>query len=206
MLLFTAFLLSFCISFIGSLQPGPVNIAVISASIQKQYKNALLIAIGGSLPEFIFSYIAFKATNYIVIWHQYFIYFQIIIAILLAIVGVYLWFSKTNITFKSTNKNGFTLGTILALLNPQLILFWTTVIAYIQLNNLVGINLFESSSFMLSFCIGATLGAFTLHSILIYISKIYFKISFQSFFKYADKIIALIFVILAFIQIIKLLN
>jgi hypothetical protein len=54
------------------------------------------------------------------------------------------------------------------------------------------------------FCAGATLGAFSLHSLLIYLSKKFLDIPLKVFFNYADKTIALIFVILAIIQIIKL--
>jgi threonine/homoserine/homoserine lactone efflux protein len=203
---FYAFILSSIISFVGSLQPGPVNIAVISASIQKQFKNALLIAIGGSLPEFLFCFIAFKAANFIDIWHQYFFYFQIIIATLLFIVGVYLWFNKTNITLKTTQQNGFLLGTILAVLNPQLILFWTTVITYIHVNNLFELNLFETNFTLFYFCAGATFGAFSLHYLLIFLSKIFVNIQVKLFFSYADKTIAIIFVFLAIMQTVKLFH
>lgn len=206
MLFFYAFIVSFAISFVGSLQPGPVNIAVLASSFQKRFKNAIFIAIGGSLPEFLFSFIAFKATSYIVIWYQYFIYFQIIIVILLLIAGLYLWFNKTNIAFKTTQKNGFLLGFTLAVLNPQLILFWTTVITYIQLNGVFETTLFENNYLVVLFCFGASFGALTIHVLLIFLSNKFLKISLQSFFKYANKIIAIIFVILAIVQIIKLLN
>jgi threonine/homoserine/homoserine lactone efflux protein len=127
-------------------------------------------------------------------------------AVLLLIVGLYLWFNKTNITLKNTQQNGFILGTILAVLNPQLILFWTTVITYIQLNGVFETTLFENNYLVVLFCFGATFGAFILHFLLVILSNRFIKISLQSFFKYADKIIAIIFVILAIVQIIKLLN
>jgi len=203
---FYAFILSFIISFVGSLQPGPVNLAVIASSFQKQYKNAIFIAIGGSLPEFLFCFIAFKAANFIVKWQPFFYYFQIIMAVLLLIVGLYLWFNKTNVSLKTTQQNGFLLGTILAVLNPQLILFWTTVITYIHVNNLFELNLFETNFTLFYFCIGATFGAFSLHYLLIFLSKIFVNIPVKLFFSYADKTIAIIFVLLAIIQTIKLIQ
>lgn len=203
---FFAFILSFIISFVGSLQPGPVNLAVIAASFQKQYRNAIFIAIGGSLPEFLFCFIAFKATNLIVKWQQFFYYFQIIMAALLLIVGLYLWFNKANITLKTTQQNGFLLGTILAVLNPQLILFWTTLITYIHVNSLFELNLFETNFILFYFCAGATFGAFSLHYLLISLSKIFVNIPVKLFFYYTDKSIALIFVFLAIMQTVKLFH
>lgn len=203
---FYAFILAFIISFVGSLQPGPVNLAVIASSFQKRYKNAIFIAIGGSFPEFLFCFIALKAANLIVKWQEFFYYFQILMAVLLFIVGLYLWFNKTNITLKNTQQNGLILGIILAILNPQLIIFWTTVITYIHVNNLFDLNLFETNFTLFYFCAGATIGAFSLHYLLIFLSKIFVNIPVILFFSYADKTIAIIFVLLAIMQTVKLFH
>ncbi len=203
-LFFYTFILAFIISFVGSIQPGPVNLAVITSSFQKHYRNAIFIAIGGSLPEFIFCFIAFKASNLIVRWQHLFYYFQIIMAILLLIVGLYLWFNKSKITLKTTKQNGFLLGTVLALLNPQLIIFWATVITYIHVNNVFNLNIVEAKFVLFYFSAGATIGAFSLHCLLIYLSKYFVNVPLKLFFCYADKTIAIIFVVLAIIQIVKL--
>lgn len=204
MILVYIFLLSFVISLAGSIQPGPVNLAIFAACLQKQYKNAIYTAIGGSAPEFVFCLIALKAANYIATWKNLFTVFQIVLAVLLLVAAVLLWFNKNHTTAKATQKHGFMLGVTLAVLNPQLIIFWTSVITYIQVNNILQANLFQSPIHLLLFSLGATFGAFTLHLILIVISKLYIKIPIQSFFKYADKTIAIIFIILATFQTIKL--
>lgn len=201
-----AFILAFIISFVGSVQPGPVNLAVISSSFQKQYRNAIFIAIGGSLPEFVFCLIALKTSTAITKWQHLFFYYQISISILLLIIGLYLWFNKSKIILKTTKRNGFFLGAILASLNPQLIIFWTTVVTYLHVNNTFNLNLEPTKSFFLFFCVGASIGAFCLHSILIFTSKIFVNMPLKLFFNYADKTIAIILLILAIMQIIKLLN
>lgn len=52
-------ILLFCISafasFLGSLQLGPVNLAVIQKTLNKGIKLAFFLAAGGCLPEFIYS-------------------------------------------------------------------------------------------------------------------------------------------------------
>ncbi len=204
MIFFYSFILAFLISFIGSLQPGPVNLAVFAACMNKQNKNAVYIAIGGSIPEFVFCLIALQAASYVLLWEQYFFYFQIALSVLLFIGAILLWFNKKSAAASITQKNGLGLGLVLASLNPQLILFWTSVIAYIQVNHIFNINLFETTALHIIFSIGATLGAFALHFSLIVMSKSYIHISMESFFKYADKLIAVIFAILSLFQTIKL--
>ena len=66
--LFYLFVLSSLISFVGSLQPGPVNLSVIHASYSQNFKTALLVAIGGALPELIYSAAAL-CCSYVFIAH-----------------------------------------------------------------------------------------------------------------------------------------
>lgn len=203
--LILAFFTSFIISFVGSLQPGPVNLAVLSSSIQKKYKHALWVSVGGSWPEFAFCFIALKAAQLVTHAKQYFDYYQIIITITFYVLGIYLWFSKSNKVLKTSNKNGVLLGSILAILNPQLILFWTVVISYIHINQIQNLNLFNEISTQLFFAFGASIGALTLHLLLIYLCKNYIQISVQKIFKHANKTISIIFVILAIIQTINII-
>jgi threonine/homoserine/homoserine lactone efflux protein len=201
---FFAFTLAFIISLFGSVQPGPVNLAVLTSSIQRKYKNAFFIALGGSWPEFMFSFIAFKLAAFVVVLPIFITYFKIAIIIVLIILAVYLWFSKANISVSVSNKNGFVLGSLLAILNPQLILFWLAAIAYIQTNQIL--NLFHNNYVLLFFCLGAMVGALVFHILLIYLSKRWFGNMATVFLKYADKIVASIFAFLAIFQTIKIFN
>lgn len=201
-----AFALAFVVSCLGSMQPGPVNLAILASTIQKQNRNAILIAIGGSIPEFIFCFIAIKTSHLVLSLNHLFYYFQIALAIIFLIGGIYLWLNKTNVTNKITKYNGIVLGLSLAVLNPQLILFWTTVITYIQINNLLPITVFNDQISLFAFCLGSTLGAFILHVALIAFSRKFITIDMSKFFKYADKTTGTIFIILSIFQIIKLLT
>ena len=201
---FFAFTLAFIISLFGSVQPGPVNLAVLTSSIQRKYKNAFFIALGGSWPEFMFSFIAFKLAAFVVVLPIFITYFKIAIIIVLIILAVNLWFSKTNISASVSNKNGFVFGSLLAILNPQLILFWLAAIACIQTNQIL--NLFHNNYVLLLFCLGAMVGALVFHILLIYLSKRWFGNMATVFLKYADKIVASIFAFLAIFQTIKIFN
>jgi len=201
---FFAFVLAFTISFLGSIQPGPVNLAVLTSSMQHKYQNAFLIALGGSWPEFMFSFMAFKLAAFVVVLPIFITYFKIAIIAVFIILAVYLWFSKTNRSASISNKNGFVLGSLLAVLNPQLILFWLAAIAYLQTNQIL--NLFHNNYILVLFCLGAMFGALALHVLLIYLSKKLFDNKATIFLKYADKIVASIFAFLAIFQTIKIFN
>ncbi len=201
---FFAFASAFTISFLGSIQPGPVNLAVLTSSFQHKYQNAFLIALGGSWPEFMFSFMAFKLAAFVVVLPIFITYFKIAIIAVFIILAVYLWFSKANKSVSVSNKNGFVLGSLLAVLNPQLILFWLAAIAYLQTNQIL--NLFHNNYILVLFCLGAMFGALTLHVLLIYLSKKWFDSKATIFLKYADKIVASIFAFLAIFQTIKIFN
>lgn len=154
-------LLSMAISFVGSLQPGPVNMAVVYHALQKHYRTGLFVAIGGSLPELFYSIVALKLhsiiAGYLSILHQ----FTIVFNVLLILLGLLLVFRKhatdNEVTFSTTQ--GFLSGLLLALLNPQLLIFWLAVISGLTIYNFE-INTFYQQSV---FALGACIGAFALH-------------------------------------------
>lgn len=149
------------ISFIGSIQPGPVNMAVVHHALQKRYRTGLFVAIGGSLPELFYSIVALKLNSliagYLLILHQ----FTIVFNVLLILFGSLLVFRKhatiNEVTFSTTQ--GFLSGLLLALLNPQLLIFWLAVISGLTIYNFEIDTFYQQSIFAL----GACLGAFALH-------------------------------------------
>jgi hypothetical protein len=52
------FLITFFISFVGSIHPGPLNLSVIQTTLEKGLSAALLLAFGGVIPEIIYGYLA----------------------------------------------------------------------------------------------------------------------------------------------------
>jgi hypothetical protein len=52
------FLCTTIISFMGSLQPGPLNMSVVQLSLHDNPKGALKMNVGGCIPEFVYSLLA----------------------------------------------------------------------------------------------------------------------------------------------------
>lgn len=163
------FLIAAIISFLGSLQPGPVNMAVLYAASNKQYKQGLYIAIGGSIPEFIFSFIALKFYTIISIHVQSIHQFSLALDILFIAIGILLFFVKKSnkVLTDSSLKKGFFTGFLLAIVNPQLILFWLAVITSLSIQQIQ----IDTNGQQIAFAIGTIIGAFLLHLLLLYAIK-----------------------------------
>ncbi|MCF8253054.1 MAG: LysE family transporter [Bacteroidia bacterium] len=195
------FLFAAFISFAGSLQPGPVNLGVLNAAIQERYKFALFIALGGSTPEFIFSLVAWVASAQILPYTEQIQSFSYVIALLFILAGVFIFRSKQveNEGRKLQSANGFVFGFILASLNPQLILFWTAVLAWVRLQG-ISEELFNRFT-MLAFSAGTFAGAFTLHYILLKLVQKHVEGPFiQVLRKHGNKVIGVVLVSLGLIQ------
>ena len=62
---FVLFITVAAISFVGSIQIGLVNLAVMQTTLYRSCSAGMLVAIGGCLPEFIYSFIALKCVVFL---------------------------------------------------------------------------------------------------------------------------------------------
>lgn len=191
-------------SFLGSLQLGIVNISVMDTTLRKGKKAAFWLALGGSLPEILYCFLActigsllFESTLAINV-------FKILVGIVLLFLAFRLWHTKNTFLFPTKPDKlfkpwqNFLKGFSLALLNPQLLPFWLLV--HISFNNydfLILRSYFDYTSFIL----GAGLGSFVLLVSFILLVNTFRK-SLQEFISPTryQKILAIIFVFIALQQ------
>jgi threonine/homoserine/homoserine lactone efflux protein len=204
------FIFSAIISFVGSLQLGPVNLFVINTALFRGNKAALMVAFGGILPEFIYCALAVYATGFVTKSEVFLVFFKIAFIGIMLTVAIYFWLKKTKLTFlekepPSLNEGMHVLkGFSLAAFNPQLLPFWMFVLIY-----------FNSSSFLkvysttqeIAFIVGSGVGAFGLLLLLIvgvnkYKTKVVKYISHPLFFK----LLAVLFFGIAIQQLVLLLK
>lgn len=125
---FYIFLIATVASIIGSLQAGIVNTAVLAHTVQRGTAAGRRMALGGSIPEFIYAAIAFQSATWLLAWlgldaHGV----AMLVGSVLICIGLYFLFlfkpvfdlEKVNVKASGVRK-GFLLG----MLNPQLLLFW----------------------------------------------------------------------------------
>lgn len=194
------FLLITGISFAGSLQLGPVNLTVIQYTLNRSYKSGLWVAIGGSLPEVLYAWLAVFGVSFIDEDWMLFYYLELAVIPVLLGMGLYNIFSKPKPikTVAKTNLDGkaLSVGFAMGMGNPQLLPFWAAILFGLETNKYYDFTGFYER---LAVIAGAAFGAFLL---LICIAKITDKkrdkiISLQKY--NANKIIGFIFIILAII-------
>ena len=166
------FLLTFFISFVGSIHPGPLNLSVIQMTLKKGLGIGLLVALGGVIPEIIYGYLAVEG---VMIFEKYPTVFSImqwaVVPILLVLGFVQINASKTNKTeIKNTESNHINSvgkGFFLSLFNPQLLPYWIVILVNYQNYQLLKINTLTDKLF---FVLGTSTGAFALNYVYAYIA------------------------------------
>jgi threonine/homoserine/homoserine lactone efflux protein len=201
--IFISFFLATLISFIGSLQPGLLNMGVLYTGYHRSKTAAIRMAIGGVVPELIYSSIAIflylKAAEYIYIKKV----LSFLFIPLLFMVGIYLFNKKPKEealhSLKSNDlKNGFMIG----LVNPLLVPFWLIWVqqvvqrGYIKLENLGA---------KIAFVLGTAVGALLL-LLMVAFFTVRYKDQLEKTLKgKINKLLGIICIILAFVELYRLL-
>jgi threonine/homoserine/homoserine lactone efflux protein len=198
---------SSAVSFVGSLQLGPVNLYVINTALFNSKKEALWVAFGGALPEIAYCALAICMNSYFQSSLIFQVIFQVLFVIILFCLSIVFWLKK-NQSYTSENHKSkppllsFLKGFSLASLNPQLLPFWMFVEVYF--NSMPFLHIcsgYEKTAFML----GAGLGALILLLILVLLVHKY-KLLILRYInnKFYFKLLSIIFLLLAIQQVVKL--
>ena len=205
------FLITFFISFVGSIHPGPLNLSVIQTTLQKGFYSALLLAFGGVIPEIIYGYLAVEG---VMLFEKYPEAFNVmtwmVVPILLGLGIQQILHSEKSKQFvkplkiveETALKGASTRGFFLSLFNPQLLPYWIVVLINYQNYNFLKISEFSDKLF---FVLGTSMGAFTLSYVYAYLAfKQREKISKYLNQSHFEQIIGWTFVVMGILQVIKL--
>jgi len=156
-----SFTLAVLISFWGSLQLGPVNICVIETALTYGKRQAFMVALGGIIPEIIYSTLAVFSANFLVQFPTLMEVFSWLIVLLLFSLGIFYIFKPyREVALNPSKSAGFMKGFLLALFNPQLLPFWLGVLVYMR--GFINFNQGTLFSPYISFVIGTAFGAWLL--------------------------------------------
>lgn len=156
------FLISTVASFIGSLQAGLVNTAVLAHTVQRGPAAGRRMAIGGSIPEILYAGVAYLFANALLdklgIGQD-----RIGMAVGIVLVGMGIYFTfifkpKFDPERMEVKATGIRRGLVLGLANPQLVLFWCGVVLALRAYGIKGQGVFG----MIAFGLGAFTGAILL--------------------------------------------
>lgn len=125
------FLIATVASFIGSLQAGLVNTAVLAATLRRGPASGMRTAWGGCIPEFIYAVVAYIAADRVLAWTEGFGgTVDRMAGGVMIVLGVYFLFLLRPFPTAQQleeKRTGFLNGLLLGLMNPQLLLFWCGV-------------------------------------------------------------------------------
>jgi threonine/homoserine/homoserine lactone efflux protein len=199
------FLLTCFLSALGSLQLGPVNGSVLRLSLNGRFRDARWLALGGSLPEFLYAGIAVWGSHWLGQITQARRYLDWAIVLIFLVMGIRLIRTKPkSIPTEDTKPRSvlpFWQGLGLGLLNPQLPLFWLSILIWYKMS--LGLEV-DSSISSTAFVLGTGMGAFCLLLGWVEICRRYQNRVLAFSQKHPPEIwIGAFFVVLALIQIIK---
>ncbi len=195
------FFIASVISFLGSMQAGPLNLYVLNTALNKNRQTAIYVAIGGIIPEIIYCSLALIALSQVNQFQFLMDALKMIFAVVLLIFAGILWFKKSKTTDvvtptisndKSPILKSVSTGFVIAGFNPQLFPFWLFVLISLDASfDCAVVSLYEK----VSFCLGTAFGAFCLQYMLILLSeKFSARLKKIVAYKYFYKIIAVFFV------------
>ncbi|MBK9176344.1 MAG: LysE family transporter [Flavobacteriales bacterium] len=161
------FLVAALASFIGSVQAGVVNTAVLAHTVKWGRTAGRRMAVGGAIPEFIYAGVAFLGAGWLVdVLGIGATGITLVVSAILLLLGVYFVFIyRPTPPAPDEDKLAGDLrrGLFLGIANPQLLLFWCGVKLMLVSFGMRG----ESVADLLAFAMGAFVGAILLLLILV---------------------------------------
>lgn len=161
------FLAATAASFIGSLQAGVVNTAVLAHTVKWGRHPGRRMAVGGSIPEFIYAGVAFFGAGWLVeqlgMGATGITYVVASILLVLGIYFVFIYHPKPPAPGEDKLAGDLRRGMLLGMANPQLLLFWCGVKLMLVSFGMTSDALRD----LLAFSLGAFTGAIILLMILV---------------------------------------
>ncbi len=153
-------LIGFFAATLSALPLGASNIAVINTTLKENAKQAFKIAITAGIAEVLLSYYALDCNVVIKDFFDKNLYIQITVAVLLFVIGLFLFFKKQtkNESKKiKLTKSKYATGFLLGILNPPVLIFWVIAFSVLNSNDFM-LSIQSSFSVLFLFFFGVFLG------------------------------------------------
>lgn len=199
------FLVTAAISFVGSLQLGPVNLTVIQSVLRRNISTGLWTALGGCLPEMIYAAAAVWAGMWLEQHQEVWTLLEWSSVPLLLSIGIVI-FNTPNRSIKLENTQlqpfSFVKGLTIGLLNPQLFPYWLVVL--VQFGMYRGLSV-QTLSEQIAFVAGTAVGALGLLVGVAYLTSHFREKLLDKLGKFnINRVLGALFFMLAVAQLLKL--
>jgi threonine/homoserine/homoserine lactone efflux protein len=164
------FLLGFILSFIGSIPPGTLNLAVLQLGMEYKIKAALRFALAVAIIEYPYAWIAVVFEDWVTASPIIVDNFQLITAIVMLVIGAFsVWSARKPSEFSVRfNESGFRRGLVLSILNPMAIPFWIAYTAFLKSQGWIDLS---SQWFVHSYVLGTSIGVMALLTLFAFLAR-----------------------------------
>ncbi|MBC8753147.1 LysE family transporter [Kordia sp. YSTF-M3] len=190
------------VTFVGAIPLGTVNISVINTTLRVDARNAMKIALTAGIAEIIISFYALHCSMVVGEFIDMNQWIQVMIAILLFLIGAFLFFKKKKeAQEKKFKMSKYITGFFLGLLNPTVLVYWIFMITYLN-KNAFQLDMNTSLKILFVFFAGVYLGklltlyAYSKFSILI-------KNKVQNIAAIINKVIGVLLFVIGCVQLVK---
>ncbi len=164
------FLVGLIISFIGSIPPGTLNLAVLQLGMEQKIKTALRFSLAVSIIEYPYAWIGVVFEDWVTSSPIIIDNFQLITAIVMTVIGAFsIWSARKPSEFSVRfNESGFRRGIVLSILNPMAIPFWVAYTAFLKSQGWIDLS---TPWFVHSYVLGTAVGVMILLIIFAFLAK-----------------------------------
>lgn len=192
------FLIALVLSFLGSLPIGLITLTITQKTIQNGRHSGLMIALGATVMEFVYTFIALLSLDLFTQNTSIGNYIKIFATVVFLVMGFYFLLKKNSEQLKTVgeyNYFDFLRGFIVGMMNMLIVPFWIFLGIWLEAN---GIS-FKNKSIIFVFSIGAAIGAFLAFLGYILLSE-YIVSKTKEIDRYTNKAVGVLFLGLGLFQ------
>lgn len=169
-MIFQVFIIGTVFSFLGSIPPGTLNLAVLQLGLEHKVKTALRFALAVAIIEYPYAWIAVVFEDWITSSPAVINNFQLITAIVMIVIGAFsIWSARKPTEFSVRfNESGFRRGLVLSILNPMAIPFWVAYTAFLKAQGWIDLS---TPALVHSYVFGTSVGVMILLTLFAFLAQ-----------------------------------
>jgi hypothetical protein len=184
---------------------GTTNVAVMNTTIKENIQSALKIVYTAAIAEVILVLVALYYNTKILKFIDHNIWVQYSIAVILLVVGAFLFFRKkdSRVIKKTLKTSKQLLGFILGMVNPPVLIYWIIAISFLK-KKMIYLDLSSEFTLLILFLVGVFFGkVVTLYGFGKFSHQLKLKIKHLT--TKVNQIIGLILAVVSIVQFVKLI-
>lgn len=196
------FLVSFVLSFLGSLPLGMITLTITQRTIQNGRNSGILLSLGATVMEFVYTYVALISLDFFAQDTHVNQYIKTAATCAFFLMSLYFLLKKhqpDSINPSAYDYFDFFRGIVVGAMNLLIVPFWIFIALWLQTYNMK----FDQTANIISFSTGSALGALLAFLGYVWLSNLILS-RVQQISKYTDRIVGILFLALGIFQLIQL--